>query len=199
MSRQFPSALLRSLPAAGRQASRREVLAGLGAMALGVAGCSRTMDMPDLGVDPTTTGAIRPQISVDRAVTSPDLMYASFTDEGFQLPEVPFEKVNAKFRRQIVVDPTGEAPGTIVVNLQERFLYLVQPGGDAIRYGVGIGTRRLPLVRPRQHPVRQEMAVLDAAGRDDRAQAGTGEMAQRPARRPRQSARRPRALHLQGR
>ena len=139
MSRQFPSALLRSLPAAGRQASRREVLAGLGAMALGVAGCSRTMDMPDLGVDPTTTGAIRPQISVDRAVTSPDLMYASFTDEGFQLPEVPFEKVNAKFRRQIVVDPTGEAPGTIVVNLQERFLYLVQPGGDAIRYGVGIG------------------------------------------------------------
>ena len=139
MSRQFPSALLRSLPAAGRQASRREVLAGLGAMALGVAGCSRTMDMPDLGVDPTTTGAIRPQISVVRAVTSPDLMYASFTDEGFQLPEVPFEKVNAKFRRQIVVDPTGEAPGTIVVNLQERFLYLVQPGGDAIRYGVGIG------------------------------------------------------------
>ncbi|TIU08480.1 MAG: L,D-transpeptidase, partial [Mesorhizobium sp.] len=39
----------------------------------------------------------------------------------------------------IVVDPTGEQPGTIVVHSQERLLYLVQPGGDAIRYGVGIG------------------------------------------------------------
>ena len=66
-------------------------------------------------------------------------MYASFHDNGFQLPEIPYQKVDARFRRQIVVDPTGEAPGTIVVHLQERFLYLVQPGGDAIRYGVGIG------------------------------------------------------------
>ena len=66
-------------------------------------------------------------------------MYASFTDESFTLPEVPFKKIEPKWRRQIVVDPTGEAPGTIVVRLQERFLYYVQPGGDALRYGVGIG------------------------------------------------------------
>ena len=89
------------------------------------------MDVDALQLDTTTTGGIRPQISVDRAVTSPELMYASLTDEGFQLPEVPFDKVDARYRRQIVVDPTGEAPGTIVVHLQERFLYLVQPGGDA--------------------------------------------------------------------
>ena len=56
-----------------------------------------------------------------------------------RFPAVPYQKVPAQFRRQIVVDPTGEQPGTIVVRLQERFLYLVQPGGDAIRYGVGIG------------------------------------------------------------
>jgi lipoprotein-anchoring transpeptidase ErfK/SrfK len=118
--------------------SRRQLLAGIGAIA-GVAGCSRSIDLGELQLDTTTTGAIRPQISVDPAVTNPELMYASFTDEGFQLPEVPFEKVDQKFRRQIVVDPTGEAPGTIVVHLQERFLYLVQPGGDALRYGVGIG------------------------------------------------------------
>ena len=66
-------------------------------------------------------------------------MYASFTDGGFNVPEVPYKKVKPEFRRQIVVDPTGEQPGTIVVHLQERLLYLVQPGGDAIRYGVGIG------------------------------------------------------------
>jgi lipoprotein-anchoring transpeptidase ErfK/SrfK len=125
-------------PEAQAPLSRRQLLAGIGAIA-GVAGCSRSIDLGELQLDTTTTGAIRPQISVDPAVTNPELMYASFTDEGFQLPEVPFEKVDQKFMRQIVVDPTGEAPGTIVVHLQERFLYLVQPGGDALRYGVGIG------------------------------------------------------------
>lgn len=120
--------------------NRRTALLGLGAVSLtGLAACTRTLDIPSLQLDDVTTGAIRPKISVDRQVTSPDLMYASATDEGFQLPEIPYAKVDPKFRRQIVVDPTGEAPGTIVVRLQERFLYFVQPGGDALRYGVGIG------------------------------------------------------------
>jgi lipoprotein-anchoring transpeptidase ErfK/SrfK len=120
--------------------SRRTVLTGFGILGLGAAcGCTSTLEMPDMGLDTTTTGAIRPRISVDQQVTSPDLMYASFVDEGFQLPEIPYKKVEPKYRRQIVVDPTGEAPGTIVVRLQERFLYFVQPGGDALRYGVGIG------------------------------------------------------------
>ena len=39
----------------------------------------------------------------------------------------------------MALDPTGEKPGTIVVNTSERHLYLVQEGGQAIRYGVGIG------------------------------------------------------------
>ena len=31
------------------------------------------------------------------------------------------------------------APGTIVVSTAERRLYLIQPGGEALRYGVGVG------------------------------------------------------------
>ena len=31
------------------------------------------------------------------------------------------------------------APGTIVVNTRERRLYLVLPGGEALRYGIGVG------------------------------------------------------------
>jgi lipoprotein-anchoring transpeptidase ErfK/SrfK len=125
--------------------SRRAALLGLGSTALlAGAGCTRSIDMtaleiPAYQVDDMSTGSIRPRISVDRQVTSPDLMYASFTDENFTLPEVPFKKIEPKWRRQVVVDPTGEAPGTIVVKLEERFLYYVQPGGDALRYGVGIG------------------------------------------------------------
>ncbi|MER8948167.1 MULTISPECIES: L,D-transpeptidase [unclassified Mesorhizobium] len=125
------------------QLSRRTALSGAGALALlGIAGCSQTLDLPSLQLDDVTTGSIRPirpSISVDKNITSPDVMYASLTDGGFNVPEVPYLKVKPEFRRQIVVDPTGEQPGTIVVHSQERLLYLVQPGGDAIRYGVGIG------------------------------------------------------------
>ena len=111
----------------------------LGSAALLATGCSRSLDLAALEVDEFTTGTIRPRISVDSQVTRPELMYASFTDEGFVLPEIPFEKVDPKWRRQIVVDPTGEQPGTIVVVLAERHLYYVLPDGEAIRYGVGIG------------------------------------------------------------
>ncbi|MER8559870.1 L,D-transpeptidase [Mesorhizobium sp. M0578] len=145
--RELPQGL--SLPHNGdaieteKQLSRRTVLSGAGALALlGVAGCSQTLDLPSLQLDDVTTGSIRPirpSISVDKNITSPDVMYASLTDGGFNVPEVPYLKVKPEFRRQIVVDPTGEQPGTIVVHSQERLLYLVQPGGDAIRYGVGIG------------------------------------------------------------
>jgi lipoprotein-anchoring transpeptidase ErfK/SrfK len=44
-----------------------------------------------------------------------------------------------QFRRQ-EVDYTGpEAPGTIVIDTPDRFLFLVEPHGKALRYGVGVG------------------------------------------------------------
>jgi lipoprotein-anchoring transpeptidase ErfK/SrfK len=120
--------------------SRRTVLLGIASLsASALAGCSSTLEMPELMVDDYTTGAIRPRISVDPNITSPDLMYAAYQDGPFGLPEIPYDKVPAQYRRQIVVDPTGEQPGTIVVHLQDRLLYYVLPGGEALRYGVGIG------------------------------------------------------------
>ena len=44
-----------------------------------------------------------------------------------------------EFRRQVVDYSGRHAPGTIVVDTGRRFLYLVEPGGKAIRYGVGVG------------------------------------------------------------
>jgi lipoprotein-anchoring transpeptidase ErfK/SrfK len=41
--------------------------------------------------------------------------------------------------RTSVYYPTNYAPGTIVINTAERRLYLVQPGGTALRYGIGVG------------------------------------------------------------
>jgi lipoprotein-anchoring transpeptidase ErfK/SrfK len=41
--------------------------------------------------------------------------------------------------RTTVMFPSDYAPGTIVVNTAERRLYLVQPNGQALRYGIGVG------------------------------------------------------------
>jgi len=48
--------------------------------------------------------------------------------------EVPY-----KFRRREVDYETSEAPGTIVVDTEKRFLYHVLGQGRAMRYGVGVG------------------------------------------------------------
>ena len=41
--------------------------------------------------------------------------------------------------KEIVSYVGHQAPGTIIVSMKERRLYLVQPGGTAIKYGVGVG------------------------------------------------------------
>ena len=45
----------------------------------------------------------------------------------------------SQFRRQIVGYRTGEAPGTIIIDTPNTYLYLVMPGGKAMRYGIGVG------------------------------------------------------------
>jgi lipoprotein-anchoring transpeptidase ErfK/SrfK len=47
--------------------------------------------------------------------------------------------VDPKFDKQIVDYSGREAPGTIVIDTPNKFLYLVQDGGKAMRYGVGVG------------------------------------------------------------
>jgi len=39
----------------------------------------------------------------------------------------------------MVQNPTNEPAGTIVIDTGSRHLYLVQPGGGAIQYGIGVG------------------------------------------------------------
>jgi len=41
--------------------------------------------------------------------------------------------------RTSVYYPSNYTPGTIVIDTAERRLYLVQPGGTALRYGIGVG------------------------------------------------------------
>ncbi|MBP1850220.1 L,D-transpeptidase [Rhizobium halophytocola] len=128
---------------ASHLSSRRQFLsfAGLGAASL-LTSCASSG-----GPAPVTTityrngqapGVVQAPLRNGR---SPELdaMYGEIFDGGFVIPAVPYWKIDARYYRQRVVDPTGQPPGTIVVDTPSRFLYLVESGGTAMRYGVGIG------------------------------------------------------------
>ena len=52
---------------------------------------------------------------------------------------VPFVSIDPGLMRQEVAYRAPYRPSTVVVNIRERRLYLVQPGGRALRYAVGVG------------------------------------------------------------
>jgi lipoprotein-anchoring transpeptidase ErfK/SrfK len=60
-------------------------------------------------------------------------------DEPFDVPLVDRSRMSPEFQRQTVAYTGSERPGTIVVDIDSRFLYLVQPGNQAIRYAIGVG------------------------------------------------------------
>ncbi len=60
-------------------------------------------------------------------------------DQPGLVPNEVDEELPPELKRQMVLYRTNEAPGTIIVHTSERFLYLIQPGGRALRYGIGVG------------------------------------------------------------
>jgi lipoprotein-anchoring transpeptidase ErfK/SrfK len=65
--------------------------------------------------------------------------YGAIDTEPFPVPAVDLSRIDPRFIRREVAYQTTEAPGTIVVDPNRRYAYLVQAGGRAIRYGVGVG------------------------------------------------------------
>ena len=64
-------------------------------------------------------------------------------DLGPGMVESPYSPgrpvVDPRYMRQEVAYDGKEEPGTIIVNTNQRMLYLVQANGRAIRYGIGVG------------------------------------------------------------
>lgn len=54
-------------------------------------------------------------------------------------PQRPGFQMDPRFLRQEVAYDGTEEPGTVVVDTPNHFLYLVEPGGRAMRYGIGVG------------------------------------------------------------
>ncbi len=107
--------------------SRRHLLLGASSLAaLAVSGCATT-----------PTGPPAPP----EKVIPPEYlaMYAALPDERFAVPAARIDLLDPIYWRQEVADPTGEKPGTVVVDTPNRFLYWTMADGRAMRYGVGIG------------------------------------------------------------
>jgi lipoprotein-anchoring transpeptidase ErfK/SrfK len=64
---------------------------------------------------------------------------ANGEDQTAREPSPDEERPTHAETRQVVPFHTSEAPETIIVDTGERYLYLVQPNGQAIRYGIGVG------------------------------------------------------------
>jgi lipoprotein-anchoring transpeptidase ErfK/SrfK len=70
------------------------------------------------------------------AAIAPQNAYAPSSQGDMSAAAYP---VDPKFNRQ-VVDYRGEQkPGTIIIDTPNKFLYLVEGGGRALRYGIGVG------------------------------------------------------------
>ena len=115
---------------------RRQFLAGgITLMTLSMAGCASIASNSLIEGNADLRGNAEPR-EVPPHVRA---MYAAVLGEKYPVRASRMELVPARYWRQDVTDPTGEAPGTVLVDTRDRFLYHVKDDGIATRYGVGIG------------------------------------------------------------
>lgn len=105
-------------------------------LALGLAGAASAALSACTGSSRRLAAVEEPGTTIPREVR---IMYAAQPTERFPLPAVNLQRLDSRYWRQIVQDPTGERPGTVVVDTSNRFLYHVRGNGMAMRYGCGIG------------------------------------------------------------
>lgn len=107
---------------------RRSFLIGLGAMT--VSGCVATQPQPPVAAAKSVAPAPKPVVPA---------MYQAVPTERFPIPEVDTKKLDRRFWRTEIDYPTDEAPGTLIVDTPNKYLYHVKRNGRATRYGIGVG------------------------------------------------------------
>jgi lipoprotein-anchoring transpeptidase ErfK/SrfK len=102
---------------------RRFAIGGASLVGLALAGCE-------------TTGAGRTGFMSSSEFA---LKYGAVPDKKFPVPAIRPRDLAPKFRRQRVEYETKERVGSLVVDTNSYYLYLVEKDGMAMRYGVGLG------------------------------------------------------------
>jgi len=66
-------------------------------------------------------------------------LYGLVPDEKFPIPAVDVSKIDPKYYRRTVRYDTNEAPGTIIVDPGNYYVYRIEGDGNATRYGANVG------------------------------------------------------------
>ncbi len=130
------------------QLTRRSLLCGSAAVlaASGLAGCVAS----DLGGPGQVAASTPPANPPPAPAAAPEpvgpvsneryeAMYGPVTDDKFPVPGVKLSIIKPAFRRETVAYESSEPVGTIIVDPAHHYLYLILGGGQAVRYGVGVG------------------------------------------------------------
>ena len=74
------------------------------------------------------------------------LLVSGCASGGWRMePSFAYPRISSRNLRREVPYYGNEPPGTIVVNTSERYLYYVEGGGQATRYGIAVGEEGLTL------------------------------------------------------
>jgi lipoprotein-anchoring transpeptidase ErfK/SrfK len=124
--------------------TRRTLLAGVSsAAAFGLAGCVGGEQNQIAAAVPADPGPsadyVSPKATVIGEAGDFGSMYGEIQDGKFKVPAVRQADLAPAFRRTLVAYAGPEKAGTIVVDPAAHYLYHVQEGGQAMRYGVGVG------------------------------------------------------------
>jgi lipoprotein-anchoring transpeptidase ErfK/SrfK len=104
----------------------RLIAAALGALAIGTFAVS--------GSAAAAPVQLFPFIMSPPAQSAPPVQAQPSDDDEGSVHEMP-----ARLKRQVVNYASREAPGTIIIDTPNTYLYYVLGGGQAIRYGIGVG------------------------------------------------------------
>jgi lipoprotein-anchoring transpeptidase ErfK/SrfK len=91
-------------------------------------------------MEPAESPPVAEQVPAEPEV-DPELaaMYARRADGDRMLPAVDVAAFHRELLRNQVEYATAEPPGSIIIDTRGPFLYFVEPGGMATRYGIAIG------------------------------------------------------------
>ena len=104
--------------------TRRTLVAGLPLL---IAGCAVSKGAPSAIFEPVIVPSKAASLS------------GPITNEPFVIAALNLDRIDQELLRRDVSYSGPYPPGSLIVNIAERRLYLVRPGGSAIRYAVGVG------------------------------------------------------------
>jgi lipoprotein-anchoring transpeptidase ErfK/SrfK len=102
---------------------------------------------PDVSIEFSRRAIVRGAVTIAGATAFAPSSWAApaqwyigiIPDDPYDIRIVDKLRIPAAFHRQVVPFKGPEPPGTLVVVRGDRYLYSVEPGGRALRFGISVG------------------------------------------------------------